>query len=163
MALTGTYLRTLDDKKRVAVPKRLRDDFGDTELNCLMIAPGTERSLVVYSIPGFELFAAKLKAEGNHQKYLRLFYSAAERVELVARPVDTGEGPCEGEVTLSTSATVDGAKVELAGKTPCDVDGRFLVRLAQPGTWTINGATVEISDEAVLTGVAAAPAPDPSP
>ena len=82
MALTGTYLRTLDDKKRVAVPKRLRDDFGETELNCLMIAPGTERSLVVYSIPGFELFAAKLKAEGNHQKYLRLFYSAAERVDL---------------------------------------------------------------------------------
>ncbi|MBM4077193.1 MAG: cell division protein, partial [Planctomycetes bacterium] len=82
MALTGTFLRTLDEKKRVAVPKRLRDDFGETELNCLIVAPGTERSLVVYSPVGFERYAEKLKAEGNHQKYLRLFYSAAERVDL---------------------------------------------------------------------------------
>lgn len=82
MALTGTYLRTLDDKKRVAVPKRLRDDFAEAELTSLVVAPGTEKSLVIYSPSGFEQFAAKLKTEGNHQKYLRLFYSAAERVDL---------------------------------------------------------------------------------
>ncbi len=82
MALTGTYPRTLDEKKRIAVPKRLRDDFGEPELNCLIIAPGTERTLVVYSCSGFESYAAKLKAEGSHQRYLRLFYSAAERVDL---------------------------------------------------------------------------------
>ena len=82
MALTGTYLRALDEKKRVAVPKRLRDDFGEGEISSLIIAPGTERSLVVYSIKGFELYADKLRSEGNHQKYLRLFYSAAERVDL---------------------------------------------------------------------------------
>jgi MraZ protein len=82
MALTGTYLRTLDEKKRVAVPKRLKDDFGETDLSCLMIAPGTEKSLVVYSLQGFEAFAAKLVAGGSHQNYLRLFYSTAERVDL---------------------------------------------------------------------------------
>lgn len=82
MALTGTYLRTLDEKKRVAVPKRLRDDFGESELNSLMIAPGTSKSLVVYSLQGFEAFAAKLTAGGSHQNYLRLFYSTAERVDL---------------------------------------------------------------------------------
>lgn len=82
MALTGTYLRNLDEKKRVAVPKRLRDDFGDPELNSLMVAPGTEKSLVVYSHQGFEAFAAKLAASGSHQNYLRLFYSSAERVDL---------------------------------------------------------------------------------
>jgi MraZ protein len=82
MALTGTYLRTLDEKKRVAVPKRLRDDFGESDLNSLMIAPGTAKSLVVYSPQGFEAFAAKLVAGGSHQNYLRLFYSSAERVDL---------------------------------------------------------------------------------
>lgn len=82
MALTGTYPRTLDEKKRVPVPKRLRDDFGEAELTSLVVAPGTEKSLVIYSPAGFEAFAAKLKTEGNHQKYLRLFYSAAERVDL---------------------------------------------------------------------------------
>lgn len=82
MALTGTYLRTLDEKRRVAVPKRLRDDFGDSELNSLMIAPGTARSLVLYSLQGFEAFAAKLVAGGSHQNYLRMFYSSAERVDL---------------------------------------------------------------------------------
>ena len=82
MALTGTYLRTLDEKKRLAVPKRLRDDFGQSDLNNLIIAPGTEKSLVVYSPQGFEAFAAKLVAGGSHQNYLRLFYSSAERVDL---------------------------------------------------------------------------------
>lgn len=82
MALTGTYLRTLDEKKRVAVPKRLRDDFGQTDLNSLMVAPGTEKSLVIYSSLGFEAFAAKLAAGAGHQNYLRLFYSSAERVDL---------------------------------------------------------------------------------
>ena len=81
MALTGTYLRTLDEKKRIPVPKRIRDDFCQAELSSLIVAPGTERSLV-YSASGFEQFAAKLKTDGNHQKYLRLFYSAAERVDV---------------------------------------------------------------------------------
>jgi MraZ protein len=82
MALTGTYLRAVDEKKRVAVPKRLRDDFGQSDLNSLIIAPGTEKSLVVYSPQGFEAFAAKLAAGASHQSYLRLFYSSAERVDL---------------------------------------------------------------------------------
>jgi DNA-binding transcriptional regulator/RsmH inhibitor MraZ len=29
MALTGTYQRALDDKQRLAIPKRLRDAMGD--------------------------------------------------------------------------------------------------------------------------------------
>ncbi|MEI8383879.1 MAG: division/cell wall cluster transcriptional repressor MraZ [Planctomycetota bacterium] len=82
MALTGTYLRTLDEKKRLALPKRLRDDFGDPELTSLMVAPGTEKSLVVYSPQGFDAFAAKLASGASHQNYVRLFYSSAERVEL---------------------------------------------------------------------------------
>ena len=81
MALTGTYLRTLDEKRRLAVPKRVKDDFAEDPLESLMIAPGTEKSLVVYSPKGFDQFAAKLSSGAEHQRYMRLFYSSAERVE----------------------------------------------------------------------------------
>lgn len=81
MALTGTYLRTLDDKRRLAVPKRVKDDFAEEHLDSLMIAPGTEKSLVMYSLKGFDRFAARLSAAPDNQRYLRLFYSSAERME----------------------------------------------------------------------------------
>jgi len=82
MALTGTYLRTLDDKRRVAVPKRLRDDFGEANLEFLYIAPGTEKSLVLYAPKAFEHLAARLADKASHQNFLRLFYSSSERVDL---------------------------------------------------------------------------------
>jgi MraZ protein len=82
MPLTGTYLRTLDDKRRLAVPKRLRDDFGETELRHLFVAPGTDRSLVLYSPSGFASLAQRLGDKASHQNYLRMFYSSAERVDL---------------------------------------------------------------------------------
>jgi MraZ protein len=82
MALTGTYLRTLDDKRRLAVPKRLRDDFGDVDLKHLFIAPGTDRSLVIYSPAGFAQLATRFAGRASHQNYLRVFYSSAERVDL---------------------------------------------------------------------------------
>jgi MraZ protein len=81
MALTGTYLRTLDDKKRLAVPKRIKDDFAEDHLDSLIIAPGTEKSLVIYSPLGFDRFAARLSGAPEHQRYMRLFYSSAERME----------------------------------------------------------------------------------
>ncbi len=81
MALTGTYLRTLDEKRRLAVPKRVKDDFADDSLDSLIIAPGTEKSLMVYSPKGFDQFAAKLSSAPEHQRYMRLFYSSAERME----------------------------------------------------------------------------------
>ena len=81
MALTGTHLRTLDDKRRLAVPKRVKDDFAEENLDSLIIAPGTEKSLVVYTPIGFDRFAARLSGAPEHQRYLRLFYASAERVE----------------------------------------------------------------------------------
>jgi MraZ protein len=82
MALTGTYLRTLDDKRRVAVPKRLRDDFGEADLEYLFIAPGTQRSLVLYSPKGFARLGESFSGKHSQHSYLRLFYSSAERVDL---------------------------------------------------------------------------------
>lgn len=86
MPLTGTYSRALDDKRRVAVPKRLRDDFGEKELRGLYVAPGTDRSLVLYSPEGFHRLAERLEGRSANRtevrNYLRLFYSQAERLDL---------------------------------------------------------------------------------
>ena len=85
MPLTGTYSRTIDEKNRLAVPKRIREDLGDGVTNHLYIAPGTERALLVYSEDAFNAMANELSARSVHQpelrKYMRLFYSQAERVD----------------------------------------------------------------------------------
>src|SRR5262249_579007 len=47
MLLTGTYPRTLDDKKRMALPKRVRELL--QEPATLFIAPGPDQSLRVYT------------------------------------------------------------------------------------------------------------------
>lgn len=82
MPLTGTYQRTLDDKRRLAVPKRLRDDFGEVDLDSLYVAPGTDRCLVLYSPGAFANLGSRLAGGAGHQSYLRLFYSSAERVDV---------------------------------------------------------------------------------
>ena len=81
MALLGTHLRTLDDKRRLAVPKRIKDEFGQEDIDCLVVAPGTEKSLVLFSQKGFDQFAARLSSAPEHQRYLRLFYASAEKVD----------------------------------------------------------------------------------
>jgi MraZ protein len=82
MPLTGTYLRTLDDKLRLAVPKRLKEDFGEGDLKYLYIAPGTDHSLVLYGPLAFQRLAERFRNNTQQQNYLRLFYSSAERVDL---------------------------------------------------------------------------------
>lgn len=88
MALTGTYLRNLDEKFRVAVPKRLREQFGEKELTTLYVSPGTEQSLALYSPAEFERLAQRLTEKSTSKpefrNYLRLFYARTEGV-----PVDS--------------------------------------------------------------------------
>lgn len=88
MALTGTYSRTIDEKRRLAVPKRLRVQFATSgeEPTSLYVAPETEHSLGLYSLESFEKLAARL-ADGTTnraevQNFLRLFYARAERVDM---------------------------------------------------------------------------------
>jgi MraZ protein len=86
MALTGTYSRTLDGKQRLAIPKRLREDFQEPDLTALYIAPGTDKSLALYAPAAFQALAQRLEGKSSNRadvrNYLRLFYSRAERVEL---------------------------------------------------------------------------------
>src|SRR5688572_7465357 len=86
MALTGTYQRSLDDKQRLAVPKRLRDEFSEDKLTSLYVAPGTEKSLALYSPVAFGRLAEDLAGRTSNgadvRNYLRLFYARAEKVAL---------------------------------------------------------------------------------
>jgi len=86
MTLTGTYSRNLDDKHRLAVPKRLREEFSEKQLTCFYIAPGTDKSLALYSPAAFErlgkLLAERPSNRADVRNFLRLFYSRAEKVEL---------------------------------------------------------------------------------
>ena len=59
MPLTGTYERSLDEKQRLAVPKRLRDQFEQTELTHLYVAPGIDQSLELYSPAAFQELAKR--------------------------------------------------------------------------------------------------------
>src|SRR5262245_7331829 len=86
MALTGTFQRALDDKQRLAIPKRLRDAMGDLELKELYVAPEVGRSLSIFSPGTFERRATRIEelspARSSVANYLRLYYSQAERVEI---------------------------------------------------------------------------------
>lgn len=89
MPFTGTYNRNMDEKNRFAVPKRLRDQFGKEKLHSVYVAPGTERSLDLYSPAAFEELAARVAAQSptraDIRNYKRLFYGQAENVDLDAQ------------------------------------------------------------------------------
>lgn len=89
MTLTGTYIRNLDEKHRLAVPKRLREQFDTREPASLFVAPGMERSLSLYSKKGFDDLARRLTEKSSNRpefrNYLRLFYARAEEVSLDAQ------------------------------------------------------------------------------
>ncbi|MFQ5730859.1 MAG: division/cell wall cluster transcriptional repressor MraZ [Planctomycetaceae bacterium] len=86
MALTGTYLRNLDEKHRLAIPKKLRDQFGNEPISSLYVCPGTEKSLALYSPGEFERLAQRLAAQSSpgrqFQNYLRLFYARSDCAQL---------------------------------------------------------------------------------
>ncbi len=76
-SLIGTYLHTLDEKGRVAVPSKLRVDLGDPfYITCL-----TKDCLVAYSEEEWQKFADKLSAlpqsDTDAQRFVRRVYSNA--------------------------------------------------------------------------------------
>lgn len=89
MSLTGTYHRTLDEKQRLAVPKKLRDGLVGEQNHVLFVAPETERALSLYSTTEFERRANRLEDLSAHhstiRNYQRLYYSQAEQMELDAQ------------------------------------------------------------------------------
>ncbi len=89
MSLTGTHVRSLDDKQRLAIPKRWREVLCEEPQQQLFVAPETDGAVAVYSIQEFErragmLTEAKAKPAAV-RNYQRLYYSQAEQVDVDAQ------------------------------------------------------------------------------
>jgi MraZ protein len=86
MLLTGVYSRSIDEKLRVAVPKRLREAWESGSPQGIYIAPGTDQSLAIYTEEAFARLADRLAQASPTQQevrtFNRLFYARAQRVEL---------------------------------------------------------------------------------
>ena len=86
MLLTGAFSRSIDEKLRVAIPKRLRDVLEAGSRQGVYIAPGTDQSLAMYTEEAFARLAERLaQASPTRQDvrtFNRLFYARAQRVEL---------------------------------------------------------------------------------
>jgi MraZ protein len=86
MLLTGTFNRLVDEKGRIAIPKRLRDAMKCGLRGVLYVTPGTDRSLGIYTEEAFSQLADRLAlVSPTHQDvraFLRLFYAQAQRIEL---------------------------------------------------------------------------------
>jgi MraZ protein len=84
MLLTGTYPRTLDDKKRLTFPKRVRELLGDPAT--LFVTPGPDQSLWVYTQDALEQLAARLDqapaTDGEARVYRRLYFAQTEAVDM---------------------------------------------------------------------------------
>ncbi len=89
MLLTGTFSRSIDQKFRVAIPKRLREALACGRGGILYVAPSTDRSLAIYTEESFGQVAERLKrsspTEQHVRAFTRLFFAAAQQVELDAQ------------------------------------------------------------------------------
>jgi MraZ protein len=85
MLLTGTYERTLDEKQRLALPKRFRELIKD-DGQPLFLTPGTDGSLALYAGTTFARMADKLAAQSptaqDVRAFGRLLYAQSQSVEL---------------------------------------------------------------------------------
>src|SRR3954451_20706438 len=71
MLLTGTHPRTLDDKKRLVLPRRVREQLIDPET--LFVTPGPDQCLWLYTQAGLERLAEKLDQAPANDAAARVF------------------------------------------------------------------------------------------
>jgi MraZ protein len=84
MLLTGTHPRTLDDKKRLVLPRRVRDQLG--EINKLFVGQGQDQCVGLYSPNAMEQLAAKIDeapaTNAEVRTFRRLFFANMEAVDV---------------------------------------------------------------------------------
>src|SRR5438552_15215565 len=84
MLLTGTHPRSLDDKKRLALPRRVREQLGDPET--LFVTPGPDQCLWLYTQAELEQLAAKLDqapaTDAEARVFRRLYFAQTEAVDV---------------------------------------------------------------------------------
>jgi MraZ protein len=108
MLLTGTYERALDDKLRLALPKRLRELLAGQ--GQLVLTPGTDGSLALFPQAAFAAMAEKLASRSptgqDVRAFSRLLYAQSHSVEVDSQgrmrlPVELARlAALEGEVVL---------------------------------------------------------------
>ncbi len=112
MLLTGSFGRVIDEKQRVAIPKRLREAMGVAGDGALYLAPNTDQSLALYTEEVFASLATRLEQVSPTRKdvraFVRLFYARAQRVEL------DSQGRVRVPQELATLARLDKEVVLLA-------------------------------------------------
>jgi MraZ protein len=85
MLLTGTHPRTLDDKKRLTLPKKIREQLGEGTQE-LFLAQGLDKCLWIYDQGDLERLAEKLDqapaADGEARVFRRLFFAQMEAVDI---------------------------------------------------------------------------------
>jgi MraZ protein len=86
MLLTGTFVRAIDEKQRIAVPKPVRDSLGFPCQKVLYLAPGTDGCIQLYPEDVFTDLAAQLGRTSptgqDVRAFSRMFYAQAQRVEI---------------------------------------------------------------------------------
>jgi len=84
MLLTGTHQRTLDDKKRLGMPRKLRDQLG--EVDTLFVTPGPDQCLWLFTQTELEQLAGKLDqapvADAEARVFRRLYFAQTEAVDV---------------------------------------------------------------------------------
>lgn len=84
MLLTGTYPRTVDEKGRLALPKRLRDLLAEPTM--LLVMQGPDKCLWLFTEAEMERLATKLDEapafDAEARVVRRLLYGQTETVEL---------------------------------------------------------------------------------
>jgi len=80
--LIGQYHHALDEKKRLALPSRLRPEIGKR----VVVTRGLDKCLFIYPLPIWEQIAEKLGAlpvgKAETRQFLRVLLSGATEVEL---------------------------------------------------------------------------------
>ena|SRR5262245_48222146 len=84
MLLTGTHPRILDEKKRLALPKRVREQLG--KIRQLYVTPGADQTLWLYDARGLQTLSSKLDqtpaTDSEARVFRRLFFAQVEAVEI---------------------------------------------------------------------------------
>jgi MraZ protein len=84
MLLTGTHPRTLDEKKRLVLPKKVREQLGDPAT--LFVTPGPDQCLWVYTQASLEQLAERLDqtpaTDAEARVFRRLYFAQMEAVDV---------------------------------------------------------------------------------
>ena len=85
--LMGEYHHNIDDKNRMIIPSRYREDLGDT----VVVTRGLEGCLFVYSLDEWNQIVLKLKALPFTKRMLEVLLDFSYRVQLSVNLINKEE------------------------------------------------------------------------